>query len=213
MIGMRFFDDLADTSVTRNRLPHWQQDGATFFVTWRLADSIPQELIGRWKRERAEWIAKNPEPWDDALEAEYHRLFSGEIDRLMDKGHGSCVLRRCPVRSIVSDSLEKFHGDRYIIHSSVIMPNHVHLLVTLSETRKMENTVRDWKSFTARLINRETGEEGGTLWQKDYFDRLIRDWKNFFRVARYIRRNPEKAELPEDDFSLYESAFVKRMLG
>ena len=47
------------------------------------------------------------------------------------------------------------------------MPNHVHLLVSPAETRKIEDTVRDWKSYTARLINREIGAEGGTLWQKD----------------------------------------------
>ncbi|QTN31938.1 transposase [Akkermansiaceae bacterium] len=210
---MRFLDDLADTSTTRNRLPHWQQAAATCFITWRLADSIPQELMAKWKRERAEWLAKNPEPWDEALEAEYHRIFSTEIDRIMDKGHGSCVLRRPPVRAIVSGSFAKFDGSRYTIHSSVVMPNHVHLLVTPAETRKMEDTVRDWKSYSARLINREIGEGSGSLWQKDYFDRIIRDWEHFFRVANYIRRNPGKAGLQEDAFALYEASFVKRMLG
>jgi REP element-mobilizing transposase RayT len=210
---MRFYDDLADTITTRNHLPHWEQAGATCFITWRLADSIPQELIGKWKRDREEWLAKNPEPWDEAREAEYHRIFSTEIDRLMDKGHGSCALRRPAVRAIVSDSLAKFDGSRYAIHASVIMPNHVHLLMSPAETRMIEGTVRDWKSYTARLINRETGKEGGTLWQKDYFDRMIRDWEHFFRVAKYIRLNPVKAELPAEAFALYESGFVKRMLG
>ncbi len=212
MDSMRFFDHLADTYTTRNRLPHWQQDGTTCFITWRLADSIPREFIQKWNREREDWIAKNPEPWDQALEAEYHSLFSTEIDSIMDKGHGSCVLRRPEIRSILADSLAKFDGARYDIHSSVIMPNHVHLLVTSSGTRKMEDTIRDWKSYTARLINRELGKGGVALWQKDYFDRIIRDWAHFFRVANYIRRNPAKANIPGDAYSLHESALVKRLL-
>lgn len=210
---MRFFNDLADTRTTRNRLPHWEQSEATYFITWRLTDSIPKELIEKWKRERADWIEKNPEPRDEAREAEYHRLFSGEIDRLMDKGHGSCVLHSNPFRSIVCASLKKFDGIRYGIHSSVVMPNHVHVVFTPSETWKMKDTVRNWKSYSARLINREIGKEGGALWQKDYFDRIIRDWEHFFRVVNYIRRNPGKAKLPKGAFELYESPFVKRMLG
>ena len=68
------------------------------------------------------------------------------------------------------------------------------------------------KKFTARNINRSLGKSG-SLWQKDYFDRIIRDWGHFARVARYIRGNPKKAGLGEEEFTLWESGEVKRMFG
>lgn len=101
---------------------------------------------------------------------------------------------------------------RYELHCRVVMPNHVHVLFSLKEGMKLEKVMATWKNYTASRINAELGQEG-TLWQKDYFDRMIRDWDHFARVARYIRRNPVKAKLPEGEYSLYESELVRRVLG
>jgi REP element-mobilizing transposase RayT len=210
--AMKFFDELAETRVTRNRLPHWQQDGATYFITYRLADSIPQELIVQWRRERDEWIVQNPQPWDVDTEKEYHRLFSAELDRMMDLGHGSCVLRKPEIHGLLADTFSIFEGKRYLLHSWVVMPNHVHLLLTMAEGHLLEKAVTSWKNFTARRIN-VLIESTGAVWQKDYFDTIIRDWDHFASVARYIRRNPAKAKLCEGDFRIFEDENVKRILG
>ncbi|MGJ8642023.1 MAG: REP-associated tyrosine transposase [Luteolibacter sp.] len=208
---MKFFNDLADISVGRNRLPHWEQEGSTYFVTYRLADSIPREFTDKWNKERESWMLDHPYPWDEATEAEYHRVFSSEIDRLMDLGHGSCVLRSTEIRAILAASYTKFEGERYVIHSWVVMPNHVHLLVTIASDQSLESLVGSWKKFTARTINKSS-ERKGKLWQKDYFDRIIRDWTHFSRVANYIRKNPAKANLPDNAYTLWESDLVKRVL-
>jgi len=42
---VRFYNEFRETRKTRSRLPHWQQDGAAFFVSYRLDDSIPAELM------------------------------------------------------------------------------------------------------------------------------------------------------------------------
>ena len=208
---MKFFDPLAETLKTRNNLPHWQQSGATYFITYRLADSIPKELIEKWRKERAEWLLENPEPWTAETEAEYHKIFSGEIDRMMDAGHDSCVLREKEFRDILEESFAHFQGSRYLIHSRVVMPNHVHLLFTLSAEIKLEAVISTWKRHTARRINTALGSQGA-LWQKDYFDRIVRDWKHFANVARYIRRNPAKARLCQGEFTLREDEIVRRVL-
>ena len=211
---MRFFDKLAETSTSRNRLTHWSQVGATYFVTFRLADSIPRERITEWKARREDWLLQHPQPWDSETEAAYHKLFSSEIDRLMDAGSGSCALRDPTIRLRVEQSFSRFDGARYAMHhSSVVMPNHVHLLITPGERRPLQGIVRDWKCFTGREINGMLGSRGRPFWQKDYFDRLIRDWDHFFRVAGYIRRNPAKAKLRGHEFTLSESELVKRMLS
>jgi len=72
----------------------------------------------------------------------------------------------------------------------------------------LEKLVRSWKSFTSRRINSLMGREG-SLWQRDYFDRLVRNEKHFANSLRYIRRNPAKTRLPNGEFILYESELAR----
>lgn len=209
---MKFFNDFIAVTKTKNRLPHWQQDGATFFVTWRLADSIPRELLDTWFSEKERWIAQNPKPWDDDVESEYHRRFTMKIERLMDIGSGACALRDPACREVLRKVIGRFDGQRFHMHSMVVMPNHFHILFTLAEGQRLEDVIQGWKRVSAIGINNVIGS-AGTLWQKDYFDTMIRDWKHMTRVARYIRNNPAKANLQESDYLLIESDFVKSLLG
>jgi REP element-mobilizing transposase RayT len=205
---MRFFNEFIEVRKTGQKLPHWEQPGATYFITWRLADSIPEELMDKWTRD--EWLLENPKPWDDAQEEEYHRIFSMEIMRLLDKGYGSCVLREVNVRKIVEDSMHHADGSRYDLHAWVAMPNHVHVLFSTTGGELLEKLVGGWKKFSARRINVMIGQEG-KLWQKNYFDTMIQDWDHMFRAARYVRRNPRG--LREGEFTLYEAEWVRKMLG
>ena len=83
---MKFFDALAETRVTRNRLPHWQQDGATYFITYRLADSIPQVLMNQWRQDSEHWMELNPQPWDHfANVARYIRR--NPVKAKLEEGH------------------------------------------------------------------------------------------------------------------------------
>ena len=200
----QFFSPFAEIEVTANNLPHWQQPGATYFITFRLADSIPTGRLEEWRLERKAWLTRNPEPWSQDVEIEYHRLFSQQIDTWLDAGHGDCPLRDPIFRKPLSDSLRHSDGERYQLHSWVTMPNHVHVLVTLSKDDRLESEVGAWKSVSARRINRLLGRSGA-LWQEDYFDRLVRDREHFANCVRYIRRNPEKARLPAGEFHLFES--------
>jgi REP element-mobilizing transposase RayT len=165
-----------------------------------------------WKRERKEWMRMNPDPWAEEQETEYHALFSTRLDALMDEGYGECILRRQVCRDQLAASLGMFDGERFLMHSWVVMPNHVHVLFSLAEGRKLEKVVGAWKGYSSKDINGILEREGA-LWQKDYFDRMIRNWDHMFRVAKYIRRNPTKAKLGEGEFTLYEAEWVKKMLG
>jgi REP element-mobilizing transposase RayT len=201
---MRFFNDLAEIEKTQNHLPHWQQEGSTYFVTWRLKDSIPRDVLERLINEKSNWERSHPKPWTDKEEAEYHNTFSKESDRLMDMGFGECVLRHLNCRDALANSLSLFDSERFLMHSWVAMPNHVHVLISLVEGGSLEKVIGGWKGYSSKDINVVMGNEG-SLWQKDYFDRIIRDWEHMFRVAKYIRRNPEKAKLRDGEFTLYEA--------
>ena len=125
MTDLRFFNPYADIRFTANRLPHWQQEGAVYFVTFRLADAVPQQLRKQWESDREAWLRFHPQPWDAETEREYHERFSGAIERWLDAGHGSCVLRHPDCAAVVAEALRHFDGDRVSQIAWVVMPNHL----------------------------------------------------------------------------------------
>jgi len=206
-----FLNPYADIRHTENRLPHWQQKGAVYFVTFRLADAVPTQLLNRWENEREGWLRVHPEPWTPEIELEYHRRFSGAIERWLDAGHGACLLRQRECGQVVAETLRHFEGERVVMISFVVMPNHVHALFVLNPEWPLEKLTQSWKRFAAREINKLL-DRTGSFWQRDYFDRLIRDEHHFANCVRYIRRNPEKAKLPGNEFILWESEIARAIM-
>jgi REP element-mobilizing transposase RayT len=204
----KFYNPWSEIAITQNRLPHWQQIGATCFVTWRLADSLPKDVLDSHFEDRKAWLACHPEPWDEATESDYHRRFTARIDEWLDQGEGSCLIRQPQLADLARQTLLHFDGERFMMVSFVIMPNHIHVLFTLNAAWTLEQVVHSWKRHSSREINRAIGESG-PLWQKDYFDRLVRDSSHFSNCVRYIRRNPTKARLSTGDYVLYESELAQ----
>jgi putative transposase len=207
---LQFFNPYGDIRHTSNRLPHWQQSGAAYFVTFRLADAVPANLLSQWETEREIWLRLHPELWSRDVEDEYHRRFSSAIERWLDAGHGSCILRKREHGEFVAKALQHFDGERCIQIAWVIMPNHVHTLFVQNGDWPLERLVHSWKLFTARQINRQTGRSG-SLWQRDYFDRLVRGQKHFANCVRYIRRNPGRARLRPGGYVLYENDLARKI--
>ena len=207
-----FLGETSEIRQLRNRLPHWQVQNAACFITFRLADSLPASLIAAWRIERDQWLIDHPPPWDVATESEYHKHFSTRLDRALDEGHGSCLLADNENAKHLRETLEFRDQEEYLLHSWVIMPNHAHVLMSPVAGVTLSKVVAAWKRFSAIRINKAIGGSG-VLWQKDYFDRLIRDWDHFANVARYIRRNPEKARLCNERYVLWEAPWINRLLA
>jgi putative transposase len=210
MNTLRFFNPYEEIRFTENLLPHWQQEGGTYFITFRLADSIPAQLREQWEDEREIWLRFHPKPWTPETEEEYHKHFAAAIEHWLDAGYGSCILRQSDCATIVDDALRHFDGKRVALISSVVMPNHVHALLVQNPQHPLEDLLRSWKTFTARTIDQMHGRSG-TLWQRSYFDRLVRDEKHFRNCVRYIRRNPEKAHLSASEYILYQSDLAREI--
>ena len=208
MNQLQFFNPYAEIRHTEDRLPHWQQQGAVYFTTFRLADSVPDNLLNEWESERAIWLQFHPAPWSTDVEQEYHKRFSGAMERWLDAGHGACILRRADCAQIVFETLQYFDGKRLALISSAVMPNHVHAIFVQGADYPLEKLMASWKRFTARKINALL-HRCGSLWQRDYFDRLVRDDRHFRNCVRYIRRNPQKARLADGEYILYESQLAR----
>lgn len=211
--NISFFDPWRHVDIHGSKLPHWQQLGSIYFVTFRLADSLPIKVLDRWRDERNQWLQHDPEPWTPDIEQEYHLLFSLQIDQWLDQGHGECPLRERTCRDSARSVFEHSDESLYFLHSWVIMPNHVHLLFTLHEDQKLQALLKIWKRVSARNINRLLERTGQSLWREGYFDRMIRDANHYRNVARYIRNNPVKAQPPPTTYTLYESESVADLLN
>lgn len=213
-----WFDPRRAVRVYKGNLPHWRQDGGLYFVTFRLADSIPKQVLAQWDGERRSWLESHgilgyPDSsnWQKdlaRLPEEKRRMFSRmNAKRLfseLDQCHGECWLRNGAVREVLAESMRHFDGSRWHVGDFVIMPNHVHLLVVMVEGYELEDVLYSIKRFSARRIN-ELLNRNGRIWQKEYYDHIVRDRAELFRVRKYIADNPEKGGLNEPEF-LYDQA-------
>ena len=175
---------------TRGFLPHWDFEKSTQAITFRLADSVPAVVIRDWKRE----LAVTPEA--KIRERELHRM----IARYEDAGHGDAVLKNPDCAAIVQEKLIAGHASLYSLIDWCVMPNHVHVLIRLLENQSLADIVRSWKGGSAIEINRILDRKGA-LWQREYYDRYVRDLDHLHDCIAYIRNNPVKAGLcdrPED---------------
>ncbi len=179
------------------RLPHWSQEGANYFVTFRLGDSLPRSALVRLKDER-EALLKAARKQDGKIAPEelarVKRVFSEKLDGYLDAGYGACWMKRPEVAQIVASALKHFDGYRYELIAWSVMPNHVHTVVQPLGDRSLAGLLHSWKSYTSKRIN-ETVKRSGELWEAEYFDHLIRGIRDLERFIEYTLGNPESAGL------------------
>ena len=171
---------------SRGYLPHIDLPGLSQFVTWRLKDAVPDEVLQRWIDE-----------FGSLADGERKTRLLSQIETYCDAGHGSCLLTSPRYARIVQESLFFKHGVDYELHAWSVMPNHVHVLLTPYDHVPLAKIVGSVKGFTSKRINRLLKQEG-QLWQEDYFDRYIRDQEHFARVRSYIEWNAVKAKVRTD---------------
>jgi REP element-mobilizing transposase RayT len=94
-------------------------------------------------------------------------------------------------RTIVTAAIRLFDGERYQLLAWVVMDDHVHVLVRALEGSSLQSIVRTWKSFTANSLQRTYGRKAA-IWQREYFDRIVRDESELHEKAQYIINNPVK---------------------
>ena len=167
---------------SRGYLLHRDVPGATQFITFRLADSLPQSIIEQYRRDR--------ESADHAARKGAFR----KVEDCLDTGTGDCTLAKPGVAKAFIDNLFKGQEQLYRVSSFCVMPNHVHLLLKLQQESKLGEAMKLIKGRSSRVIN-QLANRSGQLWQPDYFDRMIRDDIHFERAQHYTHWNPVKAGL------------------
>jgi putative transposase len=93
-----------------------------------------------------------------------------------------------PVPRVLMDAIAHYHkAARWYCHLFVIMPDHIHALISLPRDEELRTTIAQWKSYTAKA--------GAFHWQRDFFDHRLRAEESFDEKAHYIRQNPVRAGL------------------
>jgi REP element-mobilizing transposase RayT len=188
----------------RGKLPHLKKEGAVYFVTFRLADSLPAHEVARLKHERKVILeharaAKSPLTWHE----EQHLLawYCDKVEALLDAGHGACSLSKPEIADLIAGAMQHFHGQRYELRAWVVMPNHVHAVVWPMPGHTLSDILHSWKSFTSNQANKLLHRTGEPFWQTESFDHWIRDDEEHARLVAYVANNPVKARFcrrPED---------------
>jgi type I restriction enzyme R subunit len=209
MLGTAF-DPKAETLIYEHCRPHWSQAGAVVFITFRTADSIPNEVIERWEREKQDWLKQRGHDdrrhWSEVVSeltekerADFQKQFNRCREDFLDTCRGKCLLKQPKLAEIVADSLLHFDGERYRMGDFVVMPNHVHLLAVFASAGGMKDQCDSWLHYTAVRINQDSGGKG-KFWQQEPFDHLVRSAEQYDYLRQYIADNPVKAHLKPGEF-------------
>ncbi len=173
----------------RGRLPHANFPGLLQAITFRLADSLPREVVERIAADIKRLPADQHDPKHLVAKRKH-------IQEWLDRGRGSCVLRTTAVRDELAPCLRIGDGVTYALHASCIMPNHVHAVLRTT-TQSLGDVVKAWKGISSRRINLILSRSG-TLWYREYYDRYLRDQEHTLRALRYVIANPVQAGLTDD---------------
>ncbi|HMB22034.1 MAG TPA: transposase [Anaerolineales bacterium] len=188
-----------DAYYHRN-LPHYHPIGYPLFITFRLAGSLPMDVLTEIK-------ASEDQSANERYKTEV-RYFERYDDWLDQCSSGPHWLQMENIAQIVAKEIQNLNEDRYRLLAYCIMPNHIHLLIEsiINEqvvhqggTAKypVTDTLRLLKGRTARACNLKL-KRTGSFWQHESYDHVVRDEQELEQIILYILNNPVKAGLAKE---------------
>jgi 5-methyltetrahydrofolate--homocysteine methyltransferase len=198
--------DAPTDKQTWGALPHWYREGATYAVTFRLANSLPDSVVREYRKAKEELrlrLQDAKRDGDEKLAVQLHRqigeLYSIRIGALLDEGQGEAWMRNPEVAGIVRDAIHYFAGERFDLGAWCVMPNHVHMVLTPRDGNALPDILHSIKRHSAAEANRLLGRSGD-FWQKESYDHIIRDSDDYWNQRDYVLRNPQVAGMEDWEF-------------
>ena len=205
---------VANREYYRRNLPHWHPKGRIFFITFRLAHSIPAHIVEVLETENEQERRKIMCQFNGDLqqrelynlEKKFFNRFDSVLDHCDDISPKWLALEH--IAQIVAEQIKILDGVRYKLLAYCIMSNHVHLLVSTIDVQASDasqhagptssyplaDTLKLIKGRTARYCNQSLSRSGA-FWQHESYDHVVRDASEFQRILWYILNNPVKANL------------------
>jgi len=218
----------------RNKLPHLTPIGGTFFITFRTNDSVPTKVMQGLRFDYVKAVKRIKQKGLSHAQTDFeirkarYRYFQRYDTVLDESAKQSYPLSDSTVAKIITDKLHELDGNLYELIAYCIMPNHVHLLISLANQivdendcyvsdeqlslsyRPLHEIMRRIKGATSRYINLHLGLTGQAFWQKDSYDHYVRDAKSMDNIWWYIVNNPVKAGLT-DDFQTFSFTYWREL--
>jgi REP element-mobilizing transposase RayT len=181
---------------SRGYLPHREGEHPIYFVTFRLADSLPRDFVLqlRRRRESTKKVMPAAEAAAGPARATELRSLLRTAERCLDSGLGKCHMRDSRIAKIVADAIQHFRGTRYELLAWCVMPNHVHVVFSPLGENRLDGILHSWKSFSALMANRLLRRRGN-FWQREYFDHLVRNEGSLLKILQYVKENLTRAGL------------------
>lgn len=179
----------------RRHLPHLYLPNAVYFITFRLAGSLPSEAI-------ESLIEKC------RLQKKHHISFVDYEEALERSKSGEMWLSDERIANLVAESIRYRDGKEYHLAAYCIMPNHVHMVAGVGEqdlfkpvgqignlsNNSLSRIMQSLKRYTAKETNKIIGRSGA-FWQDESYDHVVRNEADFERIVEYVMNNPVKAGL------------------
>jgi len=168
----------------RRRLPHIQPENAVYFITIRLAGTLPKSLIE----------TLNNQLESEKFTAKAKQKYFDEIEEFLDyEKEGPTYFKQKEIAQIVIDSLHFYDNKEFKLICFCIMSNHVHFIAYRFK-KPLFQLLKNLKTYTATQANKILDRKGN-FWQREYFDRIVRDRNDLDQKIVYIINNPVKAGL------------------
>jgi putative transposase len=196
----------------RGNLPHFQQPGQWYFITFVLYNAVPKLALKNYSEKLRTALFKYRNMLNNNIDPieilkykrEYFNLrksYFFQLEKLLDKPINSQItLNNEKNRKIIEDALEFWENKRLQSHAWCIMPNHLHWIVSIfkmNEKREpvyLQDVLHSIKSYTSHQINIIEGNTG-QFWMHESFDTTIRNENHFHYALDYTLNNPVKAGL------------------
>jgi len=207
----------------KRKLPHWQISGAEYFITIRLADSIPTHVIKELQLLRRQFLNQNLKQKkltnDENLKQKLLSKVFKKYEKHLDGAKtGPTWLKQTDVAKIIKEAIHFRDDNEYDLYAYCIMSNHVHVVFRHLEKEGNNSTnqnllpvtriLKNLKSYTGLQANKCLNRTG-SFWQEESFDRLIRNENELENIIRYTIFNPVKANLIKD-WKEWPHTFCKR---
>ena len=113
---------------------------------------------------------------------------------------------------LVLNLIKEGHNKYYYLYAVVIMPDHVHLILTIKEDYSLSRIMKGIKGKSARSINKNRNGKG-SIWQDESYDRILRNEEELFEKLKYMLNNPVKSGLTDDPWNYHGWYFNDKIGG
>ncbi len=128
------------------------------------------------------------------------------IDNYLDNSTNGAYLNG-KIVDIIKDLLFKFDKEYYDLIAFAIMPNHIHIVIL--PKKKLSVIMKMLKGNSSIQINKILNKKG-VFWAREYYDKVIRDEKQFYNTIEYVLNNPFKANLSDSTNRIYSNTGFNR---